>query len=119
MKNNSMAKGFALGAGVTTALVGAYLLYGSKDALKNRKKVQSWMLSAKGEILEKMENLSEINEEVYQKIVAEVSDKYQTLKNIDKKDIEEFVDDLKDYWKNIVKDTKASSKKIHKKLKSK
>jgi len=109
MKNNSIVKGVAMGAGIATAVAvtaGAYFLYGSKNANKNRKKVKSWTLKAKGEILEKLENISEVNEEIYQKIVEGVSKKYQALKNINEKDIAEFVKELKGHWKNIAKELK-------------
>ena len=69
-------------ATVAAAIAGTYFLYGSKNATKNRKKIKSWTLKAKGEILEQLESLSEVNEKIYHKIVDEVSDKYQALKNI-------------------------------------
>lgn len=119
-KKNNLAKD-VLATGALAALVaaaaGAYFLYGSKDAKKNRKKVMSWTLKAKGEILEKLENLEEVSEPVYHKIVKEVSDKYQTLKKIDKKDIIEFVTELKKHWKSIEKEVKAFHKKNKKKKK--
>jgi len=107
MKSNQIVKGIAVGTGiaaVAAAIAGTYFLYGSKDAAKNRKKTKAWMLKAKGEILEQLENLSEISEDVYHKIVKEVSDKYQALKNIDKNEFEEFSDELKGHWKNIAKE---------------
>jgi hypothetical protein len=114
---NKIIKNIALGAGVATAIAGIYFLYGSKSAAKNRKKVKAWTFKAKGEILEQFENLSEMSEEAYDKIVKEVSEKYQALKNIDKKDIEEFVAELKSYWKNISKEIGVSSKKLIKQKK--
>ena len=103
---NNFIKGAAAGAGIVAAVAGTYFLYGSKNAGKNRKKVRSWMLKARGEILEQLENLSEVNENAYHKIVKEVSDKYRALKNIDKKDIAEFADELKSHWKNIAEEIK-------------
>jgi hypothetical protein len=114
MKKNSVANDMAIGAGIATvaaAIAGTYFIYGSKNAAKNRKKVKSWMLKAKGEILEQLESLSEINEEIYHKIVKEVSDKYQALKNIDKQDMAEFIEELKSHWKNIEGEIKRHNKK--------
>jgi hypothetical protein len=111
MKKNSIIKSVALGATITAAIAGTYFLYGSKNASKNRRKVKSWMLKARGEILERLENISEVNENIYRKIVKDVSEEYQALKNIDKKDIAEFVDELKGHWKNIAKELKVSNKK--------
>ena len=57
-ENHSPAEKVGLGIGLTAAAVaaaGAYFLYGSKDANKNRKTVKSWMLKAKAEVLEQLE----------------------------------------------------------------
>ena len=77
--------------------------------------MKGWMLKAMGEVLEKLEGLSEVSEQVYHKIVREVADKYQAAKNIDKKDIEEFVKELKSHWKSIAKEITAFHKKNPKK----
>ncbi|MCX6719581.1 MAG: hypothetical protein NTV36_00500 [Candidatus Staskawiczbacteria bacterium] len=117
MENNKVIKGVATGAGLVAlvaAAAGMYFLYGSKDSVKNRKKVKSWMLQAKGEVLEQLENLSEVNEDVYKKIVKEVSDKYQALKSIDQEDVMEFMDELKGHWKNIAKELSKKPKKSKK-----
>jgi hypothetical protein len=110
MKNTTI-KSIALGTGVAAAAAGIYFLYGAKGAAKNRRKIKAWTFKAKGEILEQFENLSEMSEEAYHKIIKEVSDRYQAAKNINKKDIAEFVSELKSYWKNISKEIVISSKK--------
>ncbi|MBX4200811.1 hypothetical protein KW786_01650 [Candidatus Parcubacteria bacterium] len=109
-----MKKAFFMGAGLATlgaAIAGAYFLYGSKDGAKNRRRIKSWMFKAKGEILEKIENASELSQETYERIVDEVSGKYQALKNIHKNEIEEFVKEVKSHWKNISKELSNSGKK--------
>jgi uncharacterized membrane protein YfbV (UPF0208 family) len=111
---NNLGKGILAGSAVVAmvaTIAGAYFLYGSKNATKNRKQVKAWMLKAKGEILEKIENISEISEPMYHKIVQEVADKYQAVKNIDKKDIEAFVKELQSHWKGIEKEIKSFGKK--------
>ncbi len=113
-KKNNVVKDVLMGAGlvaVAAAAAGTYFLYGSKNAPKNRKKIHAWSLKAKGEILEKLENLKEVNEETYHKVIKDVTDKYQTLKKVDKKDVMEFVDELKKHWKGIEKEIKAFHKK--------
>ncbi len=93
--------------GITIALAaaaaaGAYFLYGSKDAKKNRKAVKGWALKAKGEVLEKIENVKgELNEENYHKIVDGVMAKYKKVKNDHKEDIDNLVKEMKSHWKNI------------------
>jgi hypothetical protein len=114
MAKKSIIGGAAVGVGIAAAVAGvagAYFLYGAKDAAKNRKKVKAWSLKAKGEVLGKLEKLSDVNEEIYHNIVDEVSEKYKKVKDVDQKDIEKFVKELKSHWKKIVKDVKKSSKK--------
>ena len=115
--NNFLGKTMMVGATITAvaiATLGTYFLYGSKDAKKNRKQVKAWSLKAKGEILEQIENLSEVTEEVYDNIVKEVIDKYQNLKKLEKNEVAEFVEELKSHWRNIVKEIGTSSKKVKK-----
>jgi gas vesicle protein len=104
MENKSIAEKIAMGVGVTTvlaAMFGAYCLYGSKNSDKNRKKMKAWMYQAKGEIMEQLENTSDATEEIYNKIVKEVTEKYQALKNIDKKDIDDFIEGFKKHWQQM------------------
>ncbi len=117
-KGIDLKKGALIGAGVAgvlASLAGAYFLYGAKNASKNRKQVKSWMLKAKGEILERIEDAKDLSEEAYHDIVKEVSAKYQQVKKIDSKEVEAFVSELKSHWKGIKKDvTKVISGKSKK-----
>jgi hypothetical protein len=103
MKNHTIVKTMAAGAGITTAVAGAYYLLGTKSGNKNRRKVQAWMTRAKGEILEQIENLTDITKETYQEVVNKVLKKYQALKKIDKQEFTGFVRELRGHWKNIQK----------------
>ncbi|MCX6763697.1 MAG: hypothetical protein NTZ97_03115 [Candidatus Moranbacteria bacterium] len=109
-------KKLGIGAGlaaVAVAAAGIYFLYGTKKGAKTRKQIRGWMLKAKGEILEKMENMKDLSEEAYDKIIDEVSAKYKVVKSIDKKDLEQFAKELKSHWKDIKKemDKKINPKK--------
>jgi len=90
------------------AAAGTYFLYGAEKAKSNRKKVKSWMLKAKGEVLEQLEKMDIIDEKKYQAAVDKVAAKYRMLKNIDRKEVEETVADMKRHWKNM---TKAPAKR--------
>ncbi len=115
-KEGGSGLGLALAA---AAAAGIYFLYGSNDAKKNRKAVKGWTLKAKGEVLEKLENLKgELTEENYHKIVDSVTSKYKDRKE----DAEALVKDLKGHWKSIKKHvggassaTKKTVKKVVKK----
>ena len=114
----------AVGVGMLAALsAGAYYLYGTKEGSKKRVKIRGWMLKAKGEVMDKMESMKEMNEDVYNNVVQTVMKKYEAVKNIDPKEVEELTADLKKHWKNIkkhidaaAKETKTTGKKMVKKV---
>ena len=100
-----------LAAASVAAIAGGYLLYGAKDAAKNRKKVKGWMLKAKGEILEKMETAKDLSEDKYHEIVDTVSKKYATLKQVDAPDLAELTNEAKKHWKAMHKQLTGGNKK--------
>ncbi len=139
--SNVVGVGIGLGAAAVAA-AGAYFLYGSKSAAKNRKVVKSWALKAKAEVLEKLEDAQEMTQTEYDALIKSVSGAYAGAKNASKKDIIEFSKEMKDHWKSIekaaaplkktgtaaaktvkketkaaVKDTKAVAKKVTKAVK--
>ncbi len=93
----STGKVVAIGAGVAALSVAGYLLLGP-DGKKNRKAVKAWTIKMKAEVAEKVEDLKEITLPVYEKIVDEVSDKYNKIKNIDPKQVKAEVASLKKQW---------------------
>ncbi|MEN9621872.1 MAG: hypothetical protein RLZZ67_306 [Candidatus Parcubacteria bacterium] len=97
-------------AGLTAAAVGAYYLYGSKDATKNRAKVKGWMLKAKGEVLEKLEDAQEVTESAYMSAVDSIAKKYNSLKTIEPSELEAFITDMKGHWAGISKKVKSVTK---------
>jgi hypothetical protein len=93
-----------IGVGLTAAAVtavGAYFLYGSKNAAKNRKKVKGWMLMARGEVLEALERAKTMTREDYEELVDSVAGAYSSIENATKSDISEFRREMKDHWKQI------------------
>lgn len=111
-KKSSNVGAIAAGlAGLTAAAVGAYYLYGSKDASKNRAKVKGWMLKAKGEVLEQLENAQEVTETTYMSALNAVMQKYNELKNIDPSELEAFMDEMKSHWTGLKKTVEKTVKK--------
>lgn len=101
----------AVGLGALAALsAGAYFLYGTKEGAKKRVKIKGWMLKAKGEVLEKMESLKDVNEETYNKVLSTVMKKYEGLKNVDQAEVASLVSDLKKHWKSIKKHIDEATK---------
>ena len=101
-KSNAAAVGVGLGAAAVAA-AGAFFLYGSKNAAKNRKEVKSWALKAKAEVLERLEDAQEMSQKEYEALIKSVAGAYSTAKNASKKDIAEFSKEMKDHWVAIEK----------------
>jgi hypothetical protein len=93
-----------IGVGLTTAVVaaaGAYFLYGSKDADKNRAKVKSWVLKAKGEVLEALEKAERMTEDEFKQLVDTVAAGYDKAQTLSKKEIKDFKKEMLDNWQEL------------------
>lgn len=113
----TQAQKIGAGVGLTAAAVaaaGAYFLYGSKDADKNRKTVKSWALKAKAEVLEKMEEAKKMSQEEYEDMVHSIADAYAGVKGASKKDIKEFASEMKEHW-DVIEGMASKKKKTVKK----
>jgi len=102
-----------IGVGITAAAVaaaGAFFLYGSKNAAKNRKAVKSWTLKAKADVLEKIEDAKDMTKEEYEQLIDTVSSAYQNAKNASKVDLSTFKKEMKEHWQQIAKSAVAGSK---------
>lgn len=98
-------------AGLTAAAVGAYYLYGSKDAAKNRAKVKGWTLKAKGEVLEALEKAKSITPEEYNELVETAVKAYGTVKEATKGEIKDFKSEMLEHWNKLEKN-KAVKKMV-------
>ena len=108
----SNAQKLGIGVGLTTAAVaavGAYFLYGSKDAPKNRKMVKSWALKAKGEVLEALEKAEHITEEEFSMLVDGVAKTYGSVQKLSKSELDDFKSEMSDNWKRLVKSGAAKA----------
>lgn len=105
-KNNGAVAKVSVGIGLTAAAVaaaGAFFLYGSKNAAKNRKVVKSWALKAKAEVLEGLENAKEMTQEEYEQLIENVGKAQAQISKISKTDLTEFKNEMKDNWKAIAR----------------
>ena len=122
----------AVGVGLATlaaAAAGAYYLYGHEKASQHRRKLKSWTLRMKADVMEQIENLKDINEEAYNNIVNGIAEKYQQLKEVDPGEVAALAARMRMHWKDIQKDitqvtsgtgrVKASTKKMGRKKVSK
>ena len=97
-----------IGAGIgmaALAALGTYFLYGERGA-KNRKMISGWILKMKGEILEKVEDIKELNEEDYYRIVDEVSARYAKLERVGSAELKHLTEELKGAWVHLGKQLK-------------
>ena len=108
-KGLGVGEAVGIGAGIAALSAAAYIMFGP-DAKKNRKAIRGWAVKMKGEIIEKLEKAKEITEPVYHNIVKEVESKYSKIKNIDPKELEAAISDIKKHWKSLEKDAKAMIK---------
>jgi len=106
--------GIGLGAAAVAA-AGAYFFYGSPNAKKNRTKLKSWMMMAKAEVLEALEEAKSMTQEEYEDLVEDVAEAYAALQTATKKDIVDFKKEMKDHWNKIEKSTKTKVKQAAKK----
>ena len=102
--------------GIVTGLLlagiaGAYFLYGTKEGKRQKRKINSWAIKAKGEVLEKIEALKDVNQETYNKIVSGVIEKYKKIKHEHAEEIETVSSELAGYWKHIKKHLEEVQKK--------
>lgn len=100
----SASQKVGLGVGLTAATlaaVGGYFFYGSKDAAQNRKQAKSWMLKAKGEVLEGLERAKHMTKEEYEDLVAHVAQGYKRSKNVSARELTKFAADMQEHWKDI------------------
>ena len=119
-KGNNL--GMAVGLSAVAAAVGAYFMYGSKKAAKNRKAVKSWMFKAKADVLESLENTQDMTKKEYEKLIDNVSTSYSNIANASRADMAAFKKEMKEHWLEIAKTAvpkKEPTKKTAKKTPAK
>lgn len=105
----STEKMVALGAGAVALAATSYYLFGP-EGKQHRKQAKGWMIKAKGEIIEKLEEAKEISEPIYQGIVDSVVANYTNKSTVATEELKEFGDRLKGQWKQITAGTKAKKR---------
>jgi len=96
------AKGVGMGI-VAAATAGAYFLFG-KEGATNRKKIKGWVLKAKGEVLDKLEDMKIVNKDKYEAVVDQVTKKYKKVKKVSGPELKKLNKDLKSAWTKIKKE---------------
>lgn len=95
-----------IGAGIAVAAIAAaatYFLTG-KRGKENREKIAVWTLKMKGEVLEKMKKLKEIDKEKYYALVDEVSERYKRVGRVSAAELKHLTGEVKNAWTHINKE---------------
>lgn len=93
------ALGFVAGV-VSTVAAGGYFLYGPKGR-QHRRKVERWVMRARMEILDRMEDLGDISKEQFHAIVDRVTRRYGSMRHIGRTRAREVADDLKSRYEEM------------------
>ena len=103
-----------IGGLAAAATVGAYFVLNSKDAKKKIKNVKGWALKAKGDVLDKLEDMKDVTESKYKSTVDSVLSKYGKIKKVEAPEILKLAEELKSHWKTISRELSAGAKSIKK-----
>lgn len=110
----STMKKVAIATGVTGLLVaatlGTHFLFNTKKGKQSLKHIKSWAFKMKAEVLEKLERAKEVNEEIYGKIVDELTEKYKKIKGMTVEEVQELAQELKTQWRKVHVELKKTLK---------
>lgn len=98
-------------AALAAAAAGAYYFYGSKNAGKNRKALQGWVVKAKGEVMERMERMKDVSQDKYNAVVDQVMDKYKKVKTVPPEELAQLAKELRGHWNRISSHLKSPTPK--------
>lgn len=116
-KKGSVGGKIAVGAGALAAGAALYMLFGP-NGKKNRGKAKAWAVKMEKEIVKKLNAAKDLSEPAYHEIVDKVKAKYGKLKNIDKKELESVLEDLRKHWIVMTKKRKTANAKKSSKMKA-
>jgi hypothetical protein len=116
MKKSHKAAGLVGLAAAAAAAAGAFYFYG-KDGAKHRRQLKSWMVKARGEVMENIEKLADVTQSGYDKAVEDVVKKYKKLKHITPAEINTLKKEFKGHWKSIKSEVDKAAAKAGKGLK--
>lgn len=109
-QSSGVGAGLAVAATIAAA-AGAYFIYGTKEGAKTKKKIKSWALKAKAEVLEKIEKAKDISEDSYNTAVSSVMQKYEKMRSEHGDEIDAVTKELRGYWGQLKKHLNPSKKK--------
>ncbi len=95
-----ISDGIVLWAKVIAAWAALYALY---NATGSTPKAKEWAMNMEKEIVEKIDKVKDLTEPVLTKIIDEVKGKYEDMKDIDKDELNQMIDTLREHWSGVIK----------------
>jgi uncharacterized protein HemX len=92
-------------AAVAATAAGVYF-FGTKQGVKDRKKIGAWAVSAKKEVIKEFKKGEKVSKKAYHDVIKQVMAKYSDVKNIDPSEVKATIAELQKHWKGIEKDVK-------------
>lgn len=99
-----------IAAATAVAAAGGLFLYGTKEGARTRKKMAALATAMKKEALARFKQGKGISEKQYHAAVAAVRKRYAGLKNVDPRELQAAVRELKNHWKHIKAQVNAGMK---------
>jgi hypothetical protein len=116
------------GAGIGALAIAAYFFTGAKGK-RNQRKFKGWMIRMKGEVIDRLEDIQDVTEPVYNEVVDTVAQAQLVSERIPREEIMQLAEELKRDWRTITRlakgkrptraRPKAKSKKTSRKTSSK
>lgn len=106
--STSTKVGLGLGAAAAIAAAAGTYFFAGKKGATNRKKAQAWALKAKKDVVKGIHSLEQVNKKAYHTAVDSVMKGYDTMKEVDKKEVVALARELKGHWDSIQKDIAKS-----------
>lgn len=98
-----------LAAAAAGAAAAGYYFYASKDAGKNRKIAAKWAVDLKTEVVKQAKKVKDIDQKQLGLIVATAAQKFENIKNIERRDVATAAKELKANWKEVIGEFKKTN----------
>lgn len=97
-----MGKKVTIGkVGLVAAAAAWYFLYHGKAAAQRRQAIRGWVLKAKGEVVERLENVRDVSQEAYDGAIDTVVARYRKAKGVSPAELASLARELKGQWKSL------------------
>lgn len=112
MKNSTLQKigtGVGILAAATAATAAGYYFYGSKDAKAHRQAGKRWARNLKNDIVRQAKKLKNIDQATLLGVVDEVAKTYESVRGLDKGDLRDAREELRQNWQLLKKEILGKS----------